>query len=80
MALDRGSKGAIIWRWMGILAGVGLVGAAGYGAWEFLQQQGGTSANPLAMVKAAARVGVMGAAGGAGVGLVWGALVALIRG
>lgn len=80
MAIDRVTKGSIISRWVGMLGGVGLVGATGYGVWQFIQLQGGTGANPFDMAVAGLRVGIVGAIAGAGVGLVWGSLVALVRG
>ena len=80
MAVDRGGQGHIIQRWIGILAGLGFLGATGYGAWEFIQQQGGAAVNPFDLALAGIRMGVMGALGGAIVGAVWGTLVALVRG
>ncbi len=80
MAIDRNTRGSIIQRWIGICGGLGLVGATGFGAWEFLQQQGGAAANPFDMAMAGLRLGVVGAVGGVVVGVVWGAVVALIRG
>lgn len=80
MAIERGTKGQIIQRWIGICAGLGLLGATGFGAWEFIQQQGGAAANPFDMALAGFRLGVPGALAGAAVGAVWGAVVAVVRG
>lgn len=79
MAINRVTKGSIIQRWIGIFGGVGLVGATGFGVWEFIQQHGG-GGNPVDMSLAGLKLGILGAVAGGVVGAVWGTLVAIARG
>lgn len=77
MVVDRGTGSHIISRWIGIFAGLGFLVAAGYGAFDFIQGQGG-GANPFDMALEAATLGVIGGIAGGVFGAVWGAITAVI--